>query len=252
MSRIALLGDVHGNLPALEAVLEHARRQGAEAVWNAGDWVVYGPFPNEVIARLREAEAIGVLGNLDLKVLRFPKRDEKWRLSKRPEKWLALKLAWRQLSRKSREFLLSLPREVRLEVGGRTALLTHGSPESIDEHLYSDTPPARLRELAELARAEIVVCGHSHEPFATEVERAWFINTGSVGRPDDGDPRACYAILDVAGDRLRVRHHRIRYDVDVVLAALDERGFPPVFAEMFRLGRSLKWVLEQEEAVAGR
>jgi putative phosphoesterase len=243
--KAAVIGDVHANLPALEAVLAHAEGEGVEAFWNVGDFVGYNAFPEQVVQRLRAVGAISVVGNYDLKVLKFPKKDEKWRRNKRPEKWRAFKWAYENLSEVSRAYLASLPREVRLDMGGRTVLLTHGSPASVSEHLYADTPEERLRELAALAEADVIVMGHSHRAFVREVNDVWFINTGSVGRQDDGDPRAGYAVLSLRGGAVGVVHHRIDYDVAAATAAIREAGLPREFEEMMRQGRKLDWILEQ-------
>jgi len=243
--KYALIGDVHANLPALEAVLADAGHKGVDQIWNVGDWVGYGAFPDQVVQRLRDEKAVSIVGNYDLNVLKFPENDQHWRKQKRPEKWLAFKWAYEHLSEASRGYLASLPHQVRLNVEGTRVLLTHGSPASIDEHLYADTPSQRLRELAELAQADFIVCGHSHQPFAREVEGVWFINTGSVGRQDDGDPRATYAVLEIVDGLVKVSHYRIDYDVERAVAAIHRHGLPPAFAEMMRQGRKLVWVLEQ-------
>lgn len=240
--RVALLGDVHANLPALEAVLSDAAARGAEAIWNVGDWVGYNAFPEEVVARLRRAGAISIVGNYDVKVLKYPRKEAAWRERKRPEKLLAFGWAYRRLSAESREYLASLPRQRRLEAEGRRVLLVHGSPASIDEHLYLDTPEERMRELAEMAKADLVVCGHSHRPFQRRVGEVLFVNTGSVGRQDDGDPRATYATLAVEDGRFVVEHHRVEYDVERAVAAIRRHGLPEAFAEMMRRGRKLDHV----------
>ena len=77
--RIALLSDVHGNLPALEAVLDDAVGRGAEELWYGGDFLGYAPFPNEVVQKLREARAVSIIGNYDLKVLAFGQKQENWK-----------------------------------------------------------------------------------------------------------------------------------------------------------------------------
>jgi putative phosphoesterase len=237
--RVALIGDVHANLPALEAVLDHAREQGATRIWNIGDFVGYGAFPDEVVGRLRREEAISIVGNYDLKVLKFKKKQDKWRTSKRPEKWLAFKWAYEHLSKESRMYLRSLSPEIRMRVAGRRILLTHASPASNEEHLTPDTPTKRLRELAGMADADLVICGHSHQPFTRQVQGVWFINTGSVGRPDDGDPRAAYAILTIEPDVFEVRHYRVEYDVARAVAAIRDRGLPEAFAQMLLQGNNL-------------
>jgi putative phosphoesterase len=245
--KVALIGDIHANLPALEAVLAHAHSQGTETIWNVGDFVGYGPFPDEVIRRLRRESGLNIVGNYDLKVLKFKKKGDKWRSSKQPEKYLAFKWAHDHLSKKSRKYLRSLPREIRLEVAGKRVLLTHGSPASNEEPLTPDTPIERLHELARLADADLVIFGHSHQPFVRQVNSVWFINTGSVGRPDDGDPRAAYAILHIEPEHLEVFQYRVEYDVDKAVAAVRERGLPESFAQMLLQGRSLDLVLQTTE-----
>ena len=250
-TRIALLGDVHANLPALEAVLSHAQIQGVDLIWNIGDFVGYGAFPNQVIKRMRKKEIVSIVGNYDLKVLKFPKKDKKWRKNKHPLKWLAFKWAYEQLSNKSREYLCSLPEEKYLEVGDRGFLLVHGSPASNEEVLLPGTPEKRFLELCQLVQdthgvgVAAVICGHSHQAFTRQVKSSWFINTGSVGRPDDGDPRAAYAILDVLPDDLEVRHFRLEYDVEKAVNAVRENDLPEAFAQMLLQGRDLETVLKE-------
>jgi putative phosphoesterase len=241
--KVALIGDVHANLPALETVLAHARQQGAEALWNVGDFLGYGVFPDEVVRRLRREEALSIVGNYDLKVLKFKRKRDQWRKRKHPLKFLAFQWAHAHLSKKSRQYLRSLPREIRLQVGGKRVLLTHGSPASNKEPLYRGTPAGRLRELAQMAHADVILCGHSHQPFARQVQGVWFVNSGSVGRPDDGDPRPCYALLDMALDQLQVKHYRLEYDVERAAAATRDYGLPEAFAEMTLRGLSLDAVL---------
>jgi putative phosphoesterase len=245
--KVALIGDVHANLPALEAVLAHAHEQGIEAIWHVGDFVGYGAFPNQVIQRLRNEDAISIVGNYDLKVLQFKKKRDKWRSKKPREKYLAFKWAYESLSKKNRKYLRFLSQEIRMKVKGKRILLTHGSPASDEEHLTPDTPDKRLRKLAQMAEADVIICGHSHQPFARQVDGVWFINTGSVGRPDDGDPRACYAILEIEADNFQVHHYRVEYDVERAVTAIREQELPEVFAQMLLQGRNLDVVQEEEE-----
>jgi putative phosphoesterase len=249
--KIALIGDVHANLPALEAVLNHARQQKVEAIWNVGDFVGYGAFPNQVVERLRREQAVSIAGNYDLKVLRFTKKRKKWRKKKQLQKFLAFQWTHRTLTKKNHRYLRSLPGESELQVEGLRILLTHGSPASEDEHLTPDTPGERLRELASMVEADLVICGHSHRPFVRQVDGVCFINTGSVGRPDDGDPRACYAILHIQHSSARDRqlhHYRVAYDVGSAVAAIREHGLPEAFAQMTIQGYALDEVMEAPEA----
>ena len=241
--KIALIGDVHANLPALETVLAHIHRHDVDVIWNIGDWVGYNAFPNEVIDELREADAVSIVGNYDLRVLKFKKKKHKWKHTKRPEKYLAFKWAYKTLTKGNRAYLRSLPQERRLHVGEQQILLTHGSPAANNEALTPDTPKRRFRELAEMANTDVVVCGHSHSPFARHVAGVWFINTGSVGRPDDGDPRASYAILQIEPDDLQVRHYRLDYDIARAVKAIQQNDLPEAFGWMLQQGRNLDEVL---------
>ncbi|TAJ45501.1 CHAD domain-containing protein [Methanofollis fontis] len=232
---IALIGDVHANLPALQAVLEDARSRGAVAVLDAGDAVGYGPFPEASVGALRQNAVRSVAGNYDLQVLAG--KGKKKRLPKDRQKRVAMQWAYDNISKESRLYLGSLPAQRRFSVGERRILLCHGSPESPDEYLDAETPVFRLQEIAALADADIVVSGHAHRPSVREVGGVWFVNTGSVGRQDDGDPRACYALLQT--DPFSICHLRIPYNVDRTVAAVFEAGLPTGFARMFREGRSL-------------
>jgi len=241
--KVALIGDVHANLPALHAVLAHIHQQGVKTIWNIGDWVGYNAFPNEVIDQMEQEDALSIVGNYDRKVLKFKKKKVKWAKTKRPEKYLAFKWAYKTLTKENRVFLRSLPTERRLHVSEQQILLTHGSPVAIDEALTPDTPKRRFRELAHIAGTDVVVCGHSHRPFARHVAGVWFINTGSVGRPDDGDPRASYALLQIEPDGLQVKHYRLDYDIAWAVAAIQQNNLPEAFGWMLQQGRNLDEVL---------
>jgi putative phosphoesterase len=235
--KVALIGDIHANLPALEAVLAHIQEQQVEAVWHVGDFVGYGPFPNEVVQLLRKREdVLSIVGDHDRNVLQFKQKQDKWRKSKPPEKYQALKWAYQSLSKKNRKYLRFLSQRLRLKAKGHRILLTHGSPASDTERLTPDVPDDHLRELAAMAKADIIIVGHSHEPFARQVDEVWFINTGSVGRAGDGDSRASYAILEIESDDIQVQFFRISYDVERTVTAIRDNGLPEGFAQMLLQG----------------
>jgi len=240
--KVAAIGDVHGNLPALEAVLDHIKAHKGEEIWNVGDFVGYGPFPDECVKTLQKVAAVNILGNYDRKTLQVKKKRKKWEKTKAPEKWLAFLWAYEHLSKESRKFLRSLPEKKRLKVGDWRVLVVHGSPADPDEYLTPATPIDRLAELADMANADLVVCGHSHQPFVRQVNGVWFINTGTVGRPDDGDPRACYAMLDLKPKKLEVTYHRLPYDIKRTVEAIRKNSLPEDFARMILEGRPLEVV----------
>ncbi len=243
--KIALIGDIHANLPALQAVLADITTQGVDAIWNAGDSVGYGPFPNEVLDMLQERDILSIVGNYDLKALSMPTRSNKWRKKKNPLKLLAFQWAFDTLTPANRNYLRSLPEQRRLKAMKKDILLTHASPVSNKEFVGYNTSKKRLKELALASAADIVVCGHSHQAFAGKAKGVWFINTGSVGRPDDGNPEACYAVLNLEEGSISIEHHRVGYDIKRTIEAIHANHLPPEFAEMFTQGRNLNDVLIQ-------
>ncbi|MGC9333076.1 MAG: metallophosphoesterase family protein [Anaerolineae bacterium] len=242
--KVALIGDIHANLPALEAVLAHAEAQDAEAIWNVGDFVGYGPFPDEVVQRLRRDDVLSTSGGYDRKVLRFKKKKAKWRREKKLEKYLACQWAYEHLSKKNRKYLRFLSQDIYLKVQTWRVVVTHASPGS-KESLAPDTPEKQIREMAKKAKADIIVCGHSHQPFVRQVQDIWVINPGSVGQPRDGDPRASYGILQIAPDGVQVDLYRLEYDIDALVAAMRSHNLPEAFIQMALQGRDLDTILGQ-------
>jgi putative phosphoesterase len=240
--RVALIGDIHANLPALEAVLEHSAKNNADTIWNIGDFVGYGPFPEDTVKLVRSLDTQSILGNYDRKVLQVPAKMTRWQGKKHPQKIFAFQWAYEQLSIESRAYLSSLPEKLNLSTAGYRILLTHASPAARDEPLSPSTPESRFVTLAAMAQADIIVCGHSHQPFIHKTGNTWFINTGSVGRPDDGDPRACYALLDLENDQIKVSHFRLTYDLEKTITAIHKHNLPEEFAQMLIQGRNLDMV----------
>lgn len=241
--KLAVLGDIHGNLPALESVLAHAKAAGAEIIINAGDTVGFGPYPEESVERVRHEISLSVRGNFDEKALaaRGTKKEAKASL-----KAYAAYSAYKALTSKSKEFLAQLEPQTRLSVGEFRILLCHGSPRDIDEGIFPDTDEERLREFATISGADIIVFGHTHIPFHRVVDGVHFINTGSVGRPADGDPRAAYALVEVKDKECIVKHFRVEYDVVSVVEKVRKDGHPKAFARMFKQGRGLEDVQKKK------
>ena len=255
--RIALISDIHANFPALKAVLDHIHLQDVDGIWNLGDFVGYGAEPDQVVRRLREDQVLSIRGNFDSQALKFPKKKTKWRETKRPEAFLAVQWAYENLTQPSREYLGSLPTKIRMRIGATRILLTHGSPASNKERLTSATPEKHLRNLASKAEAQIIICGHSHEPFLKKVKNGIFINPGSVGRQSDGNPEASYATLELGPEFLcedvwiglspAVNHFRVPYDLDSAVNEIRKRSLPEAFAQMLTQGRGLDTVLSNPE-----
>lgn len=230
--RIAVFSDIHGNLTALEAVLDDIARQQTDAVYCLGDLVGYAPFPNEVTQRIRGARIPTIMGNYDDGVgfdrdecgCAYRDPDEK----RRGEE----SLAWTKqyVTSENKAFLRTLVAELRLTAEGKRVLLVHGSPRKMNEYLFEDRPESSFRHIAEAANADVIVFGHTHKPYTRTVNDVLFVNVGSVGKPKDGDWRACYAILDVQTSSVDVRFVRLEYDVRATADAIRASDLPNEFA----------------------
>lgn len=230
---VAFFSDVHANLPALQSALEVAERFGAERLVLAGDAVGDGPQPAEVIELLRERRVEAIRGNVDRKVLRAAARGAKRKKTKESKGskqrqnrvWTAA-----QLSAEQMDWLKSLPKQGKIGVGGPEVLVVHGSPRGdADAVLPSLTGPGLAGKLEPLngARPAVLVCGHTHVPFAREIEGTLVINCGSVGRPADGDPRGSFALVDFQPQgRIHCRIIRFAYPVERVVEELRARNVP--------------------------
>ena len=236
--RIAVIADIHGNLPAFEAVMKDIASRGLEGVVHLGDLVGHGPRPNEVVAAVKAQGITGVVGNYDLAVLGEDARQSAESLLKKPlsqAAWETFLWTREHTSEESREFLKALPAVFWIEEGSRKIAFVHGSTEFPNEYLYPDTPQARFKELLDRSGADVLFAGHTHLPMARAVDGRLVVNPGSVGKPKDGDPRASYLIVDTE-DGLRLATVRVTFDVESVANDCVESGLPKELAEALRQG----------------
>jgi diadenosine tetraphosphatase ApaH/serine/threonine PP2A family protein phosphatase len=198
---LALLYDVHGNLPALEAVIEDARAAGAERWVLGGDYALFGGWPLETVQRLRELEpALWIRGNGERWTAEPPEEDV------HPIVPDAIAAAREALGPELVDDLASLPASA---AEGDT-LICHGSPPSDVRSFFSE-PAEDEEELLAGVAAPRVVFGHTHVPFrrVSAVRGIELVNPGSVGLPYDRDPRAAYALVRPGGE---IEHRRVAYD----------------------------------------
>jgi predicted phosphodiesterase len=227
--RVAALYDVHGNLPALEAVLQEVAREGVDAIVSGGD-VLWGGYQSECIAALRAVGALFLAGNCEREVLHPPDESSSWCRA--------------QLAQDELEFVSAWPATVELEVDGLGhVLFCHATPRSDDEILTRLTPDAEIAGVLAGADADLVVCGHTHVQDDRSPFRApRLVNAGSVGMPYQGERGAFWAILGPA-----VEFRRTTYDVDAALASLKSSGFPSA-ADIY--GESVRGAASAESATA--
>ena len=232
---IALISDIHGNLPALKAVLKDAGNANARQIWSLGDLVGYIPFPNECVELIRKKTAASIVGNYDLKVIDFKQKESEWKESKKQAKFEAFEWNNRTLNPESQKYLRSLPQNIRRKIGKFEILLTHGSSQSIDEPVFPDTPQDRLAELGKIAESDIIVMGHTHQFMNRKVGDQLFINPGSVGLPVENDLRASYALLEISQDEIKVSERKIQYDISKIIKGLKKANLSDTLLKMIKL-----------------
>jgi putative phosphoesterase len=235
--RIAIFSDIHGNLQALEAVLADIDAQEADAVYCLGDLVGYGASPNEVIQRIRARGFPTIMGNYDDGV-GFERDECGCAYGEEGERQRGDRsLAWTKAHvwNEYKLFLQSLAPEIRFDVEGKRFLLVHGSPRKMNEYLFEDRPLSSFQRLVASSDADVIVFGHTHKPYVKDVDGVRFINVGSVGKPKDGDWRACYAILDP-----EVTFRRVPYEVAAAAAAIRATDLPHEFALDIETGGSAR------------
>jgi len=223
--RVAVLNDIHGNLPALDAVLAEVDTAGVDAIVVGGD-LVWGPMPGETLDRL---VALGdrarfVMGNADRDVVEAFDGGA-------PEHQLVSAYCAGRISRAHRDFLAGLPPPVVLDVDGLgRSLFCHGSPRSDTERITTATSDARLRRILEGVGESLVVCGHTHRQFDRRIDGWRVVNAGAVGLPYEGRAAAFWALF---GPDVELRC--TDYDIDEALEAFRAAGMTDAVEREMRL-----------------
>lgn len=245
--RYALISDIHANLPALEAVLDYVRNSGrVDATYHLGDLVGYAPWPNETVALLRGFHIAGIAGNYDSTVASDYRHCGCRYEDARQEELSHLSYEWtrKHCSAETKQFLGRLPFRMDLRpkgghVPGPAVILVHGTPTLNTLYWTEDRADSFCLKMAEMAGAkkgDVICFGHTHRPWHREVEGLHFVNTGSVGRPKDGDWRAGYAVVDMSGDHPAVDFIRVDYDLAQAVEAIRRSDLPDDFAEYLSAG----------------
>jgi putative phosphoesterase len=234
MRRVAVITDIHGNLPALDVTLDAIDQLAVDAVYCGGDLVGYGPYPNEVCRRIEERRIPTIYGNYDYAIGRdlddcgcayvtwhdreLGRQSVTWTLSHTDEQ--------------SKDFMRGLPFDLHFELGDVPIHLVHGSPRKVNEYLFEDKPARLYERLAAAEDARVLVFGHTHKPWIHEYGGVLFVNCGSVGKPKDGDPRAAFALLELDGaGNVEASIERVDYDAESVARVLAAAGLPGEYAQ---------------------
>ncbi len=249
--KYALISDMHGNLPALEAVLADIDARGdADVTYHLGDLVGYAPWPNEVVALLRERGISGIAGNYDSTTATdYPhcgcKAD-----SPRGEELAHLSYEWtrKHVSPETKRFLGALPFRMDLRPRGGhksrpTLTLVHGTPTLNTLYWTEDRPGSFASKMAKAAGAregDLIAFGHTHKPWHRVIEGVHLLNTGSVGKPKDGDWQAGYALVEANEEVDAVEFVRVEYDLERAVEGILGSDLPHEFADQLKAGGTPK------------
>ena len=245
--KYALISDIHSNLPALEAVLADIEdHPDVDAIYHLGDLVGYAPWPNETVALLEEWRIPGIAGNYDSTVATDYKHCGCKADSPRGEELSHLSFEWTKahVTEATKLVLGKLP--FRLDVrprGGHKSrpqlILVHGTPTLNTLYWTEDRPDSFCLKMAAAAGAregDLIAFGHTHKPWHKEVEGIRFLNTGSVGKPKDGDWRAGYVLVEAADEIGTVEFVRVEYDLERAAEGVLQSELPDEFADQLRAG----------------
>jgi len=225
--RTGVFADVHGNLPAIEAVLADGRRQGVDRWLCLGDTAFRGPAPEECIRLVRSlGDNVALMGNTEEWLPVGPPDGE----APDAERQAAIDRWWRwtieRLDADDLAWVEDLPMVREIECGKERLLCVHATARGIEDRLLPTAPDDEFAFALHTGDHTIVACAHIHIPYLRRVRGTTVLNTGSVGRPIDGDPRASYLILDLGSEDAAVQLRRITYDIDRTAQLAVERSFP--------------------------
>jgi putative phosphoesterase len=220
MDRAAVITDIHGNLPALEAALARIEELGIDAVYCGGDLVGYGPWPNEVCRLIAERRIPTIYGNYDHAIGRDEEDCGCAYRDPHDHELGELSIAWtlEHTSRESKNFMRELPFDLRFELAGERVRLVHGSPRRVNEYLFEDKPAKTFERIAAGSDCEVLVFGHTHKPWSERFGGVLFqlrLGRKAKGRRPTGrlrgargDGRRCRGADRAVRVRRRLRRRR--------------------------------------------
>jgi len=224
--RLAVMADIHGNLPGFEAVMADLQQyQPLDGFLAAGD-IVGGPGQEIILQRLMALHAVIAHGNGEVSVLQVVNGSAPAYVFTASQ-FSLLRWVVEQLSPQSLAFLRSQPAQAVLTLPGAQAVrVVHGSPRSVDELVNPLRSPALLAEVMALAAEPVVVFGHTHWPFQARLDDGRLaLNPGAVCFPEDGYIGAQYALLNWDGVQWTAQHHTVPYNLDEFRRSYRESGF---------------------------
>ena len=215
--KIAVISDIHGNMEALNAVLDDIKEEHCNKIYCLGDYAMAGPEPvetiNKIIELQNEFDIKMIQGNTDLMIADYSEKIYDALKPVAPVMAEALKNDYEIIPEEQRIFLKNLPPQLEIEEDGIKILLVHGSPRKNNENILPDLPLSEVEEMVKGVNADIVLCGHTHMPCGFQTSnKITVVNDGSVGRPFTEKPEACYLILTITNGKCLFEHRFVKYD----------------------------------------
>lgn len=222
--RMAILADIHGNLPALEAVVGDLQRQAPDIVYLAGDQVNRCPWNCEVMALISDMAWPAIAGNHDLVIGWINTPENRPPFTER-EQFPTLWWTHEQLTTEQLTTIRQWPLERQLVFDGLPPIrLFHGIPNNPFIGILPEEPDTQISKRLQEIRESVIVCGHTHRPLARTVADWSIYNGGSVGIPYNSDPSAQYLLLDGRSNRWQPTWRRVPYDHSPIPRAFEESG----------------------------
>lgn len=216
--KIAVISDIHGNMDALEAVLEDIKTQKAEKLFICGDLALAGPEPSRTIDFIKNLDAVAIQGNTDEMIANNAKST--------PIKAMTNALLYAEdvLTEEQKNYLKDLSPQHSETIEGISILFVHGSPRRNNEDILPNQSVEKIKEIIKDVKEDVIFCGHTHIPCGYQIDKQTVVNVGSVGRPFMEDPKSCYATAEIKDGKIEIIHHLVSYNKE--LAAEKMRKLP--------------------------
>jgi predicted phosphodiesterase len=239
--RVALLGGVYSNHLALSEALRIASARQVDAVFALGDFGGFGPHPDRTVEILRAAGVAAIQGNYEQSLSGGADDCGCGYTDPRDNHYAQISYDYTRdrTAGEHKQWMATLPGNLRFTIGGRRVLLCHGSPRKVNEFLWSSTTPAPfIRRLLQEHDADVIACTHTGIHWQRFVEEGrGLVNVGALGRPaNDGATHVWFAILEATADGLRAEHVPVPYDHHLLAAEMQAEKLPAEFVETVLTG----------------
>ena len=224
---VGAMSDIHGNLPALEAVLADMKNKSVESMICCGDLLAFGPRPVEVLDLLQSLGSMQIIrGNTDRWMQLISSGQTEFEEKVIYKMQPALQWTLDRLGPRAESYLQQYPASLDLGIEGLRTFVRHGDLDSDMQRILPDSDISGLIQTLEDAACDIFLCGHTHVPFVKKQGRTSIINCGSTSMPFDGTPQPSWVLMDIENKSLQARVFRIDYDKEAVFRDLNNSGMP--------------------------